>query len=241
MSVSVRTLNSKTLKAELRKYASAERKAMNLRFFKTDKGDYGEGDQFIGVTVPDTRKVGRQFAEMSFTEISKVLSSPIHEERLAALMILVHRYQNSDNSMQEKVYRFYLKNLSFVNNWDLVDLSAGQIIGAHLLEQDKSLLYKLAKSKDLWERRVAILASYAFIRNQSYDDTLRLSELLLNDTHDLIHKAVGWMLREVGKRDEKVLEAFLKVHMHKMPRTALRYAIERFPEAKRLRYLKSKV
>ena len=230
-------LNSKALKKELRKYASPQRRARSLGFFKTGKGDYGEGDQFIGVTVPDTRKVARLFSEMNFTELGLLLSSPIHEERLAALLILVHRYKKGDEDVQEKVFHFYLKKIRYVNNWDLVDLSAHQIIGEHLLNEDKKLLYKLARSKSLWERRIAIVASYAFIRNQTYDDTLRISELLLTDREDLIHKAVGWMLREVGKRNEKVLENFLKHYASKMPRTSLRYAIERFPESKRRAYL----
>ena len=230
---------AQSLKKELRKYASTQRKEVSLRFFKTGKGQYGEGDQFIGVTVPDTRKLARLFKAMSFTELSKLVSSKIHEERLAALLILVDRYSKSDEDIQEKVFLFYLKHIRFVNNWDLVDLSAREIIGAHLLERDKKLLYKYAKSKDLWERRIAIVSSYAFIREKRFEDTLRISKMLLADKHDLIHKAVGWMLREVGKRDERTLEAFLKTHAQKMPRTALRYAIERFPEAKRLRYLRA--
>jgi len=223
---------------ELKKLSSKEKVATYQRFFKTGKGHYGEGDIFLGITVPETRRVARQFIHISPDEIEKHLRSKYHEERLAALMILVDNYQKKRS---KEIVRFYLKNLRYANNWDLVDLTADKILGSYLFDKNKSILYKLLKSSNLWERRIAIVSTFHFIKNNEFSDTLRISKLLLNDKHDLIHKAVGWMLREVGKRDEKTLESFLKAHYKIMPRTALRYAIERFPEEKRLRYLKGKI
>jgi len=223
------------LRKDLRASASAEKAKVLARFFKTGKGEYGEGDVFLGVMVPETRKVAKKYAGLPLNSINELLKSEIHEERLASLLILVEKYKES----QDKVMRFYLRNAKHVNNWDLVDLSAPNILGAYLLEnkKERKILDTLAKSGNLWERRIAIVATYALIRNQEYEETFNIAETLLKDRHDLIHKAVGWMLREVGKRDEKAEEAFLKKHYKVMPKTMLRYAIERFSEKKRKEYL----
>jgi len=216
--------------------------AVRLRgFFRTGPGEYGEGDIFRGIRVPQLRKIAKQFPDLSFRDLQRLLASGYHEDRLLALLILVERFEKSADKEREEVYGFYVRNLRHVNNWDLVDLSAGQIVGAWLRKGSKHPLYDWAKSEDLWERRIAIVATYHYIRHNEFDHTLRIARLLLNDDHDLIHKAVGWMLREVGKRDVDVLESFLREHRRKMPRTMLRYAIERFPEGKRLAYLRSQV
>lgn len=208
------------------------------RFFKTGKGEYGEGDVFVGIKVPVQRKIAKQFRDLSFPDIRQLLNSKIHEERLTSLFILVDQYQKADEKQKQKIYSFYLKNRLNINNWDLVDLSAPKIVGKHLLNRDKSVLIKYAQSSNLWEKRISVLATYTFIKTGNFSTTLQISEILLNDEHDLIHKAVGWMLREIGRIDVKTLEKFLKSRYKKMPRTMLRYAIEKFPEAKRKKYLK---
>jgi len=210
-------------------------------FFKTGKGEYGEGDVFAGLKVPTQRKLAKEFKDLSLNDLKVLLSSPVHEERLIALFILVSKYEKGDEKEKEIIFLFYLKNKKSANNWDLVDLSAPKIVGKHLLHEDKSILLKLSESKNLWERRIAILSTYEFIRNGKFDTTLKIAGKLLNDKHDLIHKAVGWMLREVGKRNLAVEEKFLKNNYKKMPRTMLRYAIEKFPEAKRKKYLQGKI
>ncbi len=210
-------------------------------FFKTGKGDYGEGDVFVGLKVPTQRKLAHEFRDLSVIDLKMLLSSPVHEERLISLFILVDRFAKSSEKEKQLIFSFYLKNRKGVNNWDLVDLSAPKIMGKYLLEKDKSLLFKFASSKNLWERRIAILSTYEFIRNEDYDTTLRIAEILLEDNHDLIHKAVGWMLREIGNRNLMAEESFLKIHYNKMPRTMLRYAIEKFPETKRKKYLQGKI
>lgn len=210
-------------------------------FFKTGKGQYGEGDVFYGVTVPQSRKVAKEFFELSLPEIKKLLFSKIHEERLIALVILVSQFQKGDETKKEKIYNFYLQNAQRVNNWDLVDTSAHKIVGAYLLDKNPSILITLARSKNMWERRIAIIATAAFIGKNKFKHTFRIATLLLNDKEDLMHKAVGWMLREVGKRDVVTLEAFLLPHYKTMPRTMLRYAIEKFPEIKRKKYLQGLV
>lgn len=222
------------LKKDLRKRANSATRKVLMRFFKTGKGQYSEGDEFLGVTVPNTRAVAVKYKDLSFEDISRILHSRIHEERLCALLLLVHKFPEH----KKKVVDFYLANIKGVNNWDLVDLTAPKILGEWLLHKDRTLLYTLAKSSNVWERRIAIVATYAFIKHGEFTDTLKLSEVLLNDTHDLMHKACGWMLREVGKKDVKVLEEFLHTHSKIMPRTMLRYAIEKFPERKRQHYLK---
>lgn len=207
------------------------------RFFKTGTGEYGEGDIFLGIPVPLQRKIARKYPDLSLDDTHRLLSSKIHEHRLVALLILIFKYRRSDGQGKSEIFNFYLQNTNGINNWDLVDLSAQHIIGDYLLTRNRSLLHKLARSKNLWQRRIAIVATFAFIRTQQFEDTLRIAEVLMPDKHDLIHKAVGWMLREVGKRDEKQLEQFLKKYSGEMPRTMLRYAIERLDERKRKAYL----
>lgn len=227
---------------EIRKKIEAEKdpaQALVLqRFFKTGKGDYGEGDVFYGIKVPVQRKIVKQFKDLSFDDLQVLISSKIHEERLIAALILVERFKRSDEQARKVIFNFYIKNRKGINNWDLVDLSAPNIVGEYLLDKKKDLLYKFACSKSLWDKRISILSTFTFIRNGLFEDTLRISKILLNDKHDLIHKAVGWMLREVGKRDIKAEEDFLRIHYKTMPRIMLRYAIEKFPENKRKKYLK---
>ena len=219
--------------------ASDEKRAKNLVwFFKTGKGEYGEGDQFCGITVPVLRKIASRYRDLRLADIKKLLGSDIHEHRLAALMILVAQYKRADAPAREKIFNFYLANTSYINNWDLVDASARDIAGEHLASRSRKTLYALAKSGDLWERRIAIIATHAFIRRGDLTDAFKISELLLGDKHDLIHKAVGWMLREAGKQSEPRLVRFLKTHYSAMPRTTLRYAIERMPEHVRKRQLR---
>jgi len=206
-------------------------------FFKTGKGEYGEGDKFIGLKVPVQRKIAGEFRELDYKDLSVLLSSKIHEERLIALLILVERYKKSSEAEKEFIYKFYLRQKKGINNWDLVDLSAPKIIGEHLLKRNKKILLRFAGSENIWERRIAILSTYAFIRKNEFETTLQIADILLEDKHDLIHKAVGWMLREIGKKDLVTEEKFLKLYYKKMPRTMLRYAIEKFPESKRKKYL----
>ena len=224
---------SKVLKA-LADPAIAEH---SQRFFKTGKGAYGEGDQFLGIRVPVLREQVKHYQLTPLPEVETLLKSPFHEERLFALLLLVRKFNKGDDNEKTTIYQLYLDNTQYINNWDLVDSSAYQIVGAYLEMRDRQILYQLAQSHSLWERRIAIMATFQFIRNQQFDDTLQLSELLLNDTEDLIHKAVGWMLREVGKRDMVSEKAFLKIHCKTMPRTMLRYAIEKFPKQERQQYL----
>lgn len=228
------------MRADLKKRANAKKAKLLARFFKTGVGQYGEGDIFSGVMVPQTRQVAKSYANISLREAKELLHSKIHEERLCALLILIEKFKKSDETAREKIYKLYLKNTAHINNWDLVDLSAHRIVGGYLAEKPKDILYKLAKSKSLWERRIAVIATFNFINRGEYADSLRLAEILLHDEHDLIQKAVGWMLREVGKRcSEKILEDFLYTRYKQMPRIMLRYAIERLPEARRKAYLYS--
>jgi len=206
-------------------------------FFKTGKGQYGEGDKFLGIVVPKIRKVAKDYIELDLKDVEKLLKSEWHEFRLTGLIILVYKFEKFKN-LQEKIYTFYLKNTKYINNWDLVDLSAAKIIGAWLLKKDREMLYKLAKSNNLWERRIAIVTTHEFIKNMEFEETIKISEILLLDNHDLIHKAVGWMLREMGKRDEKLLKQFLDKNKTIMPRTCLRYAIEKLSDEERKNYLK---
>jgi 3-methyladenine DNA glycosylase AlkD len=234
----VPVITSGHLRAELRRHADKKQAVLLQRFFKTGPGEYGEGDVFIGVMVPQTRSVVRACRNAPLSAIKELLKSPVHEERLLALMLLVEQYAKSDEKARELIFTAYLKHTQFINNWDLVDLSAPQIVGRHLEERDRSILYKLAQSKSLWERRVSVLATFWFIKTGDFGDALSIAEMLLKDRHDLIHKAVGWMLREIGKKDIAAEEAFLRPRYKNMPRTMLRYAIERFPEKKRQAYLK---
>ncbi len=231
----------KVLKKELRSKATLKRAKILQRFFKTGPGEYGEGDIFLGIKVPDSRTIVKKYSDIDFKEVEKLLHSKIHEERSVALGILIQKFQKGDEKQKEKVFKLYLKNTKNVNNWDLVDSSADKIVGEYLMDKPKNILYKLAKSKNLWERRIAIMSTFQFIKKNKFKETLKISEMLLSDSHDLIHKAVGWMLREAGKRSLATEERFLKKHYQKMPRTMLRYAIERFPERKRQAYLKGKI
>lgn len=235
MSRSVPHRDSKmsTIRKQLRALADPKKALVLQSFFKTGPGQYGQGDKFLGVTVPQSRKVAKIHAGVGMDEIRGLLYSKIHEERLVALLILVERYKRDPKVVAE----FYLDNMGQVNNWDLVDLTAPKILGPFLEKRERSLLYGLAKSPVLWERRIAVLSTFHFIRQGDFTDALKISEILLCDQHDLMHKAVGWMLREIGKRDERQEEEFLKRHYKKMPRTMLRSAVERFPERKRRAYL----
>jgi 3-methyladenine DNA glycosylase AlkD len=223
----------------LRQCASPERAVAVARFFKTGKGQYGEGDVFIGCTVPEQRRVARQFRALPLAETDALLTSEIHEERLTGLLILVQQFTKAtDDAVRGRIYRLYLKRLPHINNWDLVDSSAEYIVGGWLADKDRSVLDRFARSQHLWTRRVAMLATFHYIKDGKADDALRIAETLLGDRHDLIHKAVGWMLREIGKRVSPAkLRAFLEEHVRAMPRTALRYAIERFPAAERAKWL----
>lgn len=211
------------------------------RFFKTGPGEYGEGDRFIGVRVPAIRRVAKTFRDLTLDETIRLLHSDIHEERLLALIILTEKYRKGTDDEQKMVYELYLSNTRYINNWDLVDLSAEHIAGAYLRDRSREPLYSLAQSTMLWERRISVLSTFHLIKRGEFGETLRIAEMLLRDKEDLIHKAVGWMLREVGKRDRGVEEAFLKKHYRVMPRTMLRYAIEKFPEDLRQQYLKGTI
>lgn len=228
----------KNLREDLRKKANKQKAQILQRFFKTGLGEYGEGDIFLGVVVPETRKIAKKYYnEVNLPEIQKLLNSKIHEERLCALLVLVEKFQKGDLKEKEKIFTFYLKNTGNINNWDLVDLSADKIVGAYLLDKNKSILKNLAKSKNLWERRIAVLATFNFIKNNEFKPMLEIAKMLLGDNHDLIQKAVGWMLREIGKRSLETERNFLKKYAPKMPRVMLRYAIEKFPKNKQKNYL----
>lgn len=228
-------------RTRLRGMADPGDAAVLRRFFKTGPGEYGEGDRFLGVRVPAVRKLAREFEHMPRREIVRLLRSRFHEERLLALLIMVRRFERGDEAQQKWIYGLYLENTRQVNNWDLVDLTAAHIVGAYLKEKPTQPLHDLARSELLWERRIAIVATFYFIRRSDFGPTLTVAGLLLSDTEDLIHKAAGWMLREVGKRDMAAEEEFLRRHCREMPRTMLRYAIEKFPERKRLKYLNGSV
>jgi 3-methyladenine DNA glycosylase AlkD len=225
------------LRKELRVLADPDAAIHALRFFKTAPGEYGAGDKFLGLSVPVLRKVVRENRHIDDSQALEMLTSSWHEERLLALMFLVEQYRRGDDSQRKTIHRAYLANTRYINNWDLVDCSAHYIVGPHLDAREIKLLEQLAQSDDMWERRIAMVATLHFIRQNEFGPTLRIARLLLNDSHDLIHKAVGWMLREVGKRDRKALDAFLIRHYAVMPRTMLRYAIERHPERLRKQYL----
>jgi len=234
-------MTNQKIKKRLKQLADKGKAEVLQRFFKTGPGEYGEGDVFIGVKVPDLRKVAKDFQDIATEDVIVLLESAIHEERLLALLILVRKYVKGNETAKKRIYRLYLKKTKFINNWDLVDVTAHHIVGDYLMDKNKAPLYRLAKSEDLWERRIAILATFYFIKHGKYEETLKIAKILLTDKEDLIHKAVGWMLREIGKRDMIFEEMFLKQHYKEMPRTMLRYAIEKFPEPKRQKYLKGKI
>jgi len=231
-------MSLKQIRKELRETGSKKHAKTLQWFFKTGPGEYAEGDIFLGLKMHQTRKIATKYADLSLNETTQLLKSKIHEERLAALLILKERFAKADEVIKKKIYEIYLQNTKHINNWDLVDLSAEHIVGSFLMNKNKLPLYRLARSPLLWDRRISILSTFHYIKNQKFNDTLRIAKILISDKHDLIHKAVGWMLREVGKRNLAAEERFLKKLNRQMPRTMLRYAIERFPEPKRLTYLK---
>jgi len=230
-------LTARTIHRDVRDLANRRYAETASRYFKTAPGQYGAGDRFLGIRVPVLRRLARKYQAVSLREVSALLASPWHEERLLALLVLVRQYSRADAPRRKAIYELYLRRRAHVNNWDLVDCSAARILGAQLRDGNRTPLLRLAKSAHLWERRMAVIATFDYIERGEFDDALRVARLLLDDPHDLIHKAVGWMLREVGKRSRSTEEAFLRQHAKRMPRTMLRYAIERFPERLRRRYL----
>jgi 3-methyladenine DNA glycosylase AlkD len=234
----------KSIDEILKENSSKETAKILQKFFKTKKGEYGEGDNFIGIKVPILRNIAKEFKNLPISDIQGLLNSQIHEKRLVGVFIMIKQYEKSGEKRKKKIFDFYLNNIKGINNWDLVDLSAPNIIGDFLFDKDKNILYSLAKSGNLWEKRISIISTFAFIRKNEFKDTFEISKILINDRHDLIHKAVGWMLREVGKRgSQELLESFLKENKRykKMPRTMLRYTIERFNEELRQKYLKGEI
>lgn len=227
--------------SEMKALADPVRAAHSQKFFRTGPGQYGAGDRFLGIRVPQVREVAARYRDLDLQDLHQLLSNPLHEIRLLALVILVTQFKKVDPAGQKAIYDFYMQNRRWINNWDLVDLSAPTIVGGWLQTRSRSILHRLARSKTLWDRRISVLATFWFIRDGDFDDALFLAEILLDDNEDLMHKAVGWMLREIGKRERSVEEAFLKLHYKKMPRTMLRYAIEKFPGTLRQRYLRGKV
>ena len=234
-------MNSQDIIKDVKKLANPKQAVFSQRFFKTQKGEYAEGDVFLGLTVPQGRLIAKKYyRDTPLSELVSLIKSPIHEHRFIALEILVFKFENGSLNEKERAVQFYLRYTKYVNNWDLVDTSAPYILGVWLIEKDRNILYKFARSQSLWERRIAIVSTLAFIRNSQFKDTLNIIDILLNDTHDLIHKATGWMLREVGKKSESKLVSFLNIRYKRMPRTMLRYAIERLSESQRKKYLSKK-
>lgn len=232
-------LTAENIKKELRLLADPARASVMAGFFKTGPGEYGEGDVFLGVSVPRQRALAKQCIKISFGEIERLLTGKIHEERLTAALILTYKFEKADEAEQLRIYNFYLSHKHHINNWDLVDVTCPKIVGAWLYNHDRSILYELVESDNLWERRMAVLACFYFIKRGETDDIFLIARKLLTDKHDLIHKAVGWMLREVGKNcSEDLLKAFLDINKEKMPRTMLRYAIERLKDEDKGEYLK---
>jgi 3-methyladenine DNA glycosylase AlkD len=229
------------IRARLRAAADPSSVPILQRFFKTGPGQYGAGDVFIGIRVPVLRAICRECAGTNIRDVQSLLRSNVHEERLLALLLLVDAFERADATNRRRIYDLYLANTAYINNWDLVDASAGPIVGAYLDDRSRAPLRRLARSALLWERRIAIIATFHFIKQHEFEDTFEIADMLLADDHDLIHKAVGWMLREAGKRDKAALRRFLATRYRRMPRTMLRYAIERFPEAERRRYLRGTV
>jgi len=229
---------NENIQTELKWLGNKEYAARLRKYFKTGKGEYGEGDRFLGIQVPALRKIAKKYRKISIGEASELVKSQFHEERLFSLLVLVDLFKRANDKDKKKIYTVYLSNTKFINNWDLVDASAGHIVGAYLLTRDKKPIYVLARSKNIWERRISIMSTSYFIKYNRFVDTLNIAEMLLGDEEDLIHKAVGWMLREIGKRDFELEERFLGKYYKSMPRTMLRYAIEKFPEEKRKSYLK---
>ena len=229
------------IKNELQQLGNPAQARVLQGFFKTGKGEYGEGDVFRGIKIPVLRKLAKKYQDATCADVEKLLSSKFHEDRMLALLLLLAKYSKADDAGKKQIYTLYLRNTRFINNWDLVDVTAHHIVGHYLMDKSREPLYRLARSKIIWKRRIAIIATFHYIRQNMFDDTLKIAGMLINDPHDLMHKAVGWMLREVGKRALQLEEQFLKTHYRQMPRTMLRYAIERFPEAKRRAYLEGKM
>jgi 3-methyladenine DNA glycosylase AlkD len=233
------TVSAKEIHARLERLANKKRAKFLQKFFRTGAGQYGEGDIFLGVRVPVLRRLAREYEVLSTRETLALLRSPIHEARLLSLFLFLRSFTKADEAGRRRIYDVYLKNAKYINSWDLVDVSAPSIVGAFLIDKSKTPLYALAKSSNLWERRISIMATAYFIRRHRFSEALKVAKLLVSDKHDLVHKAVGWMLREIGKRDREVEEKFLRSHYKSMPRTMLRYAIEHFPKAQRVKYLKA--
>ena len=227
---------------EIRALANKEIAQHSLRFFKTDKGEYGHGDLFLGVRAPKIRLIAKKHIDISITDMQILIRSKYHEERFLGLIILVNKYaKTKDKKNRNQLYKIYVYSFKYINNWNLVDVTCPHVTGKHLIDKDRTILYKWAKSEDLWTKRIAMISTFSFIRKNDLEDTFKIAEILLHDEHDLIHKAVGWMLREAGKRDLKREETFLKKYYKTMPRTMLRYSIEKFPETKRQKYLKGTI
>lgn len=233
-------MTAQELKKEMNKLADPERAKNSAWFFKTYDGGYAAGDQFIGLRVPVTRQICKKYRDLSLNGIEKLLDSPIHEHRLAAVIIMVEQAKRADEGHKKELYDLYLRRHDRINNWDIVDTGSHAVIGEYLLDRPRDILYDLAQSRDIWERRTAIVSTAAFIRRGELSDTFAISEELLNDKHDLIHKATGWMLREAGKKDEAALKNFLDKHAHEMPRTMLRYSLEKFSPDERAHYMATK-
>jgi 3-methyladenine DNA glycosylase AlkD len=223
---------------EIKRHSSRKKSKIYAGFFKTGIGEYSEGDVFLGVPMPEQRKLAQKYVDLKFGNIKELIYSKYHEHRMIGWLIMVYKYKVAKNVEKKKIIDFYIKHRHRCNNWDLIDCTADKLLGKHIINRDKSILYSLAKSDSLWGRRIAIIATFEFIKNKKFDDTKKIAEILLNDKHDLIHKAVGWMLREMGKRDEKQLIKFLNKHYRKMPRTMLRYAIERLHKKNKEFYMK---
>jgi len=232
---------NENIQKQIRRLGNKEYTARLRKYFKTGKGEYGEGDRFLGIQVPVLRKIAKKYRKISISQVSELVKSQFHEERLFSLLVLVEFFKRANDKDKKIIYTTYLTNTKFINNWDLVDASAGHIVGAYLLTRDKKPIYLLARSKNIWERRISIMSTSYFIKHNRFVDTLSIAEMLLGDEEDLIHKAVGWMLREIGKRDLELEERFLGKHYKSMPRTMLRYAIEKFPKEKRKIYLKGEL
>lgn len=231
------------MRKDLRNFVRPDKAKILMRFFKTGKGEYGEGDEFLGLMTDETRSVAKKYSNLPLPSIGKLLASKVHEERVVAVMILCSQFKEADLKEKKKIYDFYFENISGINNWDLVDGSAPTIVGGYLFEAggQRKILHGLAESENLWKKRIGMMACFYFIREKDFSDALKIAEILVHDSHDLIQKAVGWMLREIGNRDIGVEEKFLKKYYKNMPRTMLRYAIEKFPEEKRQKYLKGKI
>ncbi len=228
------------IQSRVRCKADAQTALQLRRFFKTGPGQYAENDVFLGIRVPDLRRLANSFSDVPASVFPSLLASPYHEERMLALLLMIRRFECGDDRIRETIFHLYLAHTDRINNWDLVDVSAPPIVGVYLHDRNKAPLYNLARSHLVWDRRISMVSTFHDIRCRHFDTALAVSKILLSDTHDLIHKAVGWMLREIGKRDGSVLEDFLTRHYRQMPRTTLRYAIEKFPEKQRQVYLKAK-